>query len=265
MTAAPVPVAGHLSHRRMQHGLVWVLSRKNFQVRYKRAVLGVLWAVVQPSFQAAFLSFIFLKVFRYGRSIEDYPVFVLSGMLPWAFFTQGVMAATGSVVENASLVRKVSLSRVIFPLSAAGGVAIAFTASLVILVIGSIVSGNLGFHLLLLIPAALLETVVIVAVGILACAFHVAFRDVRYLMESAMMIGLYATPILYTVSQIPEGLRPFFRLNPMTGVMSLYRSAVLGYPLDVASVVSGAAIAAVVLALALVLFARRSEEFPDLV
>lgn len=260
-----VPTTAHLSHRRMQFGLVWVLSKKNFQVRYKRAVLGVLWAVVQPSFQAAFLSFIFLKVFRYGRSIEDYPLYVLSGMLPWAFFTQGVMAATGSVVENASLVRKVSLARVIFPLSAAGGVAIAFTASLAILVVGSIVSGNLGGHLLLLVPAALLEVLVIVGVGVLACAFHVAFRDVRYVMESAMMIGLYATPILYTLAQIPESLRPLFRLNPMTGVMSLYRSAVLGYPLDGASVAAGFGIATVLLVVALVVFHRRSEEFPDLV
>lgn len=255
----------HLSHRRMQLGLVWVLSKKNFQVRYKRAVLGVLWAVVQPSFQAAFLSFIFLKVFRYGTGIPHYPLYVLSGILPWAFFTQGVLAATSAVVENASLVRKVALSRVIFPIAAAGGVGLAFVASLLILVVGSIVSGSAGFRLALLVPAVGLEVLIIVGIGVLACAFHVAYRDVRYVAESAMIIGLYATPILYELSRLPEKVRPFFRLNAMTGAMTLYRGAVLDRPVDWASVGIGFVVAAVIFGLGLLAFARRSDEFPDLV
>jgi ABC-type polysaccharide/polyol phosphate export permease len=255
----------HLSTRRMQFGLVWAMAKKNFQVRYKRAVLGVVWAVVQPSFQAAFLSFIFLKVFHYGGDIDNYPLYVLSGILPWAFFSQGILAATGSVVENAALVRKVALSRIIFPIAAAGGVGLAFVASLGVLVLGSVIAGTVGPSLLLLVPAVALECLIIVAIGVFGCAFHVAFRDVRYIIESALIVGLYATPILYDLERVPDGARPFFVLNPMTGVMSLYRAAVLDHAPNWSAVGVSALMTSVVLTVAVLVFARRSDEFPDLV
>lgn len=255
----------HLSPMRAHIGLVWAMSKKNFQVRYKRAVLGVLWAVVQPSFQAAFLTFIFLYVFHYGRTIPHYPLYVLSGMLPWAFFTQGVAVATGAVVENAALVRKVAVPRVIFPISAVGGVALAFLASVAILVVAAFLSGTVSTALLLLPLAIVIETFVIVALGVLACAFHVAFRDVKYIVESALLIGLYATPVLYDLHRMPHLAQQVIRTNPMTGAMSLYRAAVLGQPLDRPAVILGVIVSGVLLAVALAVFAHRSDEFPDLV
>lgn len=264
--AAPPPTGvEHQSPLRSHLGLVWVLSQKNFQVRYKRAVLGVVWAVVQPSFQAAFLAVVFLYVFHFGRGIPHYPVYVLSGMLPWAFFTQGVGAATGAVVENASLVRKVALPKVIFPIAAIGGVALAFVASLGVLVISTVLAGTVSFSLLLLPVAVVMQLAFIAAVGVLACAFHVAYRDVKYVIESALLVGLYATPVLYTLDRIPEAARWVLRCNPMTAVVILYRGAVLDRPVDAAAIVIGFAVTVVLLAVAVVVFARRSDEFPDLV
>lgn len=255
----------HVSPIRSALGLTWVLSKKNFQVRYKRAALGVLWAIVQPSFQAVFLSFVFLSVFHYGKGIHDYPLYVLSGMLPWAFFASGVIAATTAIVENASLVKKVALPRVIFPVSAVGGVALAFIASLGVLIGAAFFGGDAGWNLLLLPVAVVLEVLIVAAIGTLACAFHVAFRDVRYIVESSLLVGLYATPVLYELSKAPPRAQVFLRINPMSGVMTLYRTALLGRPLDLAAVVIGSIVTVVVLAAALVFFAQRSDEFPDLV
>jgi ABC-type polysaccharide/polyol phosphate export permease len=245
-------------------GLVWAMSRKNFKVRYKRAALGMLWALLQPAFQAAVLSFVFLKILHVD-AVDKYPLYVLSGILPWSFFASSVVAATTSVVDNASLVKKVALPLSVFPVSAAGGTALAFSASLTVLVAVSVFFGSFGLGILLLPVALVLELFVIIGVALIAGSYHVAFRDVRYVVESAMVVGIYASPILYDLTRVPEGARPLIRLNPITGVLTLTRAAVLGRPVDMASVLTAVGVAAVLMLVGTLLFRRRSGEFADLV
>jgi ABC-2 type transport system permease protein len=245
--------------------LVGALSQKNFQVRYKATSLGVLWAVAQPLFQAVVLAVIFTQVFRLGDSVPHYPVYVISGILPWAFFTQSLLAATTAVTDNSSLVRKVSVPLVVFPAAAIGGVGIAFSASLLVLLGATVVAGTWSWHLLLLPVAVLLHLLVVAAVGLLTAAFHVAFRDIRYVIESLLLVGLYATPILYPVSRVPAEARPYLDLNPMTGVLSLYRNAVLQQPIGLRAVLVSAVGGTLLLVLSWTVFRRRSGEFPDLV
>lgn len=244
--------------------LVKALSLKNFQVKYKRATLGVLWAVVQPTFQAAVLAIVFTKVFRVG-SVDHYAAYVVCGILPWTFFTQSMLAATTAVADNGSLVRKVSVPLVVFPAAAIGGVAVAFAASAGVLVVASILSGEAGLMLLLLPVAIAVELMLIFAIGLLAGAFHVAFRDIRYVIESLLVVGLYATPILYDESLVPKAARPFLELNPMTGVLSLYRAAVLDRPIDASAVAISVVGGGLLLLVSWHVFRRRSAEFPDLV
>lgn len=245
-------------------GLVWAMSRKNFQVRYKRAALGILWAILQPAFQAAVLSFVFLKILHID-AVPKYPLYVLSGILPWTFFASSVLAATTAVVDNASLVKKVALPLSVFPVSAAGGTAIAFSASLSVLVVVTAIFGSFGVQVLLLPVALALELCVIVGVALITGAFHVAFRDVRYAVESAMVLGIYASPILYALERVPGSWRWLIRLNPMTGILELTRNAVLHHPIDGAAVLSSAGVAVGLLALGSWLFRRRAGEFADLV
>jgi ABC-type polysaccharide/polyol phosphate export permease len=244
--------------------LVWAMSRKNFQVRYKRAALGVLWAVLQPAFQAAVLSFVFLKILHVNQT-PKYPLYVLSGILPWSFFAQSVVAATTAVVDNAALVKKVALPLSMFPVSAAGGTAIAFSAALSVLVGATAFFGSFGPNVLLLVPALAIELLVIVGVSLIAGSFHVAFRDVRYVVESMMVVGVYASPILYDLAKVPDRFSPFIRVNPITGVLTLTRAAVLDRPIDMASVWTALAVAAVLVVAGALLFRRRAGEFADLV
>ena len=244
--------------------LVRALSLKNFQVRYKRATLGVLWAVVQPTFQAAVLALVFTKVFDVG-GIEHYAAYVVCGVLPWSFFTQSLLASTSSIADNGSLVRKVAVPLVVFPAAAVGGVAVAFSASLVVLLVTAVLAGTAGSSLLLLPVAVLVEVALVLAVGLLTAAFHPAFRDIRYAIESLLLVGLYASPILYDASQVPAAARPYLDVNPITGVLSLFRAAVLGRPVDGRAVAITVLGSLVLLSLAWAVFRRRSDEFADLV
>lgn len=257
------PLERRLEHIRTYAGLAWAMSRKNFQVRYKRAVLGIMWAVLQPAFQAAVLSFVFIKIFRI-HAVPHYPLYVLSGMLPWSFFAASALAATTAVVDNAALVRKIALPLTVFPVSAVGGTAIAFSASLSVLIVTTGFYGTVGVGALLLPAAMLLEVAAIVGVSLITGAFYVAFRDVRYAVESSLVLGVYATPILYPLSRVPHELQWLFRLNPMTGILSLTRAAALDYSVDVASVLSSIGVTAVLLTVGVVVFRRRSGEFADL-
>lgn len=257
------PLDRRFEHARTYVGLAWAMSRKNFQVRYKRAVLGILWAVLQPAFQAAVLSFVFLEIFRI-HPVPHYPLYVLSGMLPWSFFAASAIAATTAVVDNAALVRKIALPLTVFPVSAVGGTGIAFSASLSVLVVTTVFYGTVGWGILLLPAALLLEVAAIVGVALITGAFYVAYRDVRYAVESSLVIGVYATPILYPLSRVPHELQWILRLNPMTGILSLTRAAALDYSVDLASVLSAVGMTALLLGVGLTLFRRRSGEFADL-
>jgi ABC-type polysaccharide/polyol phosphate export permease len=245
--------------------LTWTLSRKNFQVRYKRAVLGIVWAVLQPAFQAAVLSVVFIKVFKAGNGIEDFPVFGLSGMLPWTFFAQSLSVATVSVLDNGSLVKKVPVPLVVFPWSAIGGMALAFAAALPVLLVAGLAVGGIGWHVLLLPVALLLQALSVVGLATLTAGLYPAYRDIRYFVESSLIVGLYLSPVLYPPERLPDVAREVLRFNPLTGVLSLYRAAFLSRDVDWLSVGASFLVGVVLLYGGLRVFRRRSDEFADLV
>jgi ABC-type polysaccharide/polyol phosphate export permease len=261
-TTASAPVA--FPQLRRVAELTAVLSRKNFRIRYKRAALGVFWAVLQPAFQAVVLSYIFLRVFHV-HSVPHYPVYVLSGILPWAFFSGSMTSSTVSVVDNGSLVKKVAMPLVVLPLSAVGGTGLAFLAALPVLVVGAVISGTLGLSVLLLPFAVALEVLTIAGLAILLASLYPAFRDMRYLVESLLLLGLYATPVLYDRHRLSGTLAHVLLVNPMTGVMETYRAAVLGWSLHWDAIGCTVGVDVLLLLIAVTVFRRRSDEFPDLV
>lgn len=243
--------------------LVRVLSQKNFQIRYRRTALGVVWALLQPVIQAAVVAVVFARVFK-GLTVEHYALYVLSGVMPWALTTRSLSAATTSIVDNASLVKKVAISRLIYPLAAIGGSVVVYLASLLVILAGAVVYRTLDVDVLLLPLAVVLQLLVTAGPAIFASAYYVAFRDVRYLVESGLVILFYATPIIYPTERLGETGVALQRWNPMTGVLSLYRAAVLERPVDWAAVAISAGFAVVMLVVGLTAFHRRSAEFADL-
>jgi homopolymeric O-antigen transport system permease protein len=209
-------------------GVIRVLARKDFQARYKRASLGVLWAVVAPLLQAAVMIFVFSHFVHVARGVP-YAAFVLSGILAWAYFALVLPQATTAIVDGTSLTDKLWFPRGVLPLTPCVSNLVGLGISMVILLIGApIVGADPSLHLLILIPACLLLVTFTIALTMVLSALHVYFRDVKFIVGASIMVWFYATPIMYPKWKVGS-LGPWLDLNPMTGIISLFHLAVIGH------------------------------------
>jgi ABC-type polysaccharide/polyol phosphate export permease len=205
-----------------------VLARQDFQTRYKRASLGVIWAVAVPLVQAAVMIVVFSH-FVHTQSGVPYGAYVLSGILPWSYFALALSLGTTAIVEGTSLTDKLWFPRAILPLVPCLSNLVGLAISMVILLIGvPLLGANLGPHLVLLIPACLLLVTFTAALAMVLSALHVYFRDVKFIVSAALLVWLYATPIMYPKSEVGS-LGPWLDFNPMTGIIELFHYAALGY------------------------------------
>ena len=207
------------------------LARKDFQVRYKRASLGVLWSVALPLVQSIVMVFVFSRVgnFGHGRSYS-YAGFVLAGMVPWVFVSTSVLASTTAIVDASSLTDKVWFPRAILALVPPTANLILLAVSAVILLAELPVVGvSLGVRLLLLIPATALAVAFAAAVGLLLAAMYVYFRDLKFMVAAAVIVWLYLTPIVYPASSLHAAGR-WLDFNPLTAIVSLFQAAAVGSP-----------------------------------
>lgn len=248
-------------------GVVWVLARKDFQVRFKRATLGVLWAVAVPLVQATVLIFVFSHIIHVGSRVP-YGAYVLSGILGWSYFTTNLPAAVTSIVDGNGITDKVWFPRAILPLVPCLSGLVGLGISMILLLIGApLLGGHVGLNLLLLIPACALFVSLTIAIALVTSALQVYFRDVRWLVSAMLMVWLYATPIMYPQADVGR-LGRWLDLNPMTGVITLFHLAVLGQTVSNASWHRPVAVS-IVAALVLMLIGieahrRRDRAFVDL-
>lgn len=207
--------------------LTRVLARKDFLVRYRRASLGVLWAVGLPVLQAVVLAVVFSRIVRFETE-APYWAFVLSGIVPGAFVLATVTAASTSIVDGSSLSSKVYFPRAVLPLATVLANAYGAVVSLVLLLLATVAVGQVGPQLLLLVPAVLLALALSVGGALVGSALHVSFRDTRYLLQAVGAVWLYAAPIVYPLGLLPGTLRRVVEANPATGVVELFRAATVG-------------------------------------
>jgi lipopolysaccharide transport system permease protein len=208
-------------------GVIWVLARKDFQVRFKRATFGVMWAVAAPLLQATVLIFVFSHIVHIGSRVP-YGAYVLSGILGWSYFTSNLPTAVTSIIDGSGLTDKVWFPRAILPLVPCLSGLVGLGIAMILLLIGApLLGGTVGPNLLLLIPACALFVSLTIAIALVTSALQVYFRDVRWLVSALLMVWLYATPIMYPQSAVGK-LGPLLDLNPMTGVVTLFHLAVLG-------------------------------------
>ena len=234
-------------------------------MRYARTKLGVFWAVLQSIVLALTISYVFERVFQAGHTV-NYPIYVLSGIVPFQFTLMAVTEATSSVVSNASLVRKVALPRAIFPISSVLAVFTIMTAALGVIVVGAALAGTLGFpRVLLLLPTMAVCFGLACAGGLIGAAIYVFRRDVQFGIDAVGRILLYVTPVMYTPDLLSPAAQDLLRWNPMTGALTLSRAAVLGTPIDWPALLIALGYVVVLLPAGLALFNRRSAIYADLV
>lgn len=245
--------------------LLWVLARRDVQVRYRQTLLGAGWALVRPVMTMVVFSVVFGRFAGMPSNGLPYPVFVLAGLLPWTFFAGAVGAAGGSLVGSAGLVGKVYFPRLLLPLAAIGvGLVDLLIATAVLL--GLMAYYGLAFTAqLLTVPlVVLLLATTAAAFGILVAALSVTYRDVQQLVPYALQVWMFLSPVIYPVELFPERWRWLLALNPLTGLIGGFRAAFLGQPLDVAALAVAVAASLPLLAAAIVVFQRSERRFADL-
>lgn len=208
-------------------GVMWVLARKDFHVRFKRASLGVLWAVAVPAVQAAVLTLVFSHFIRLHSHLP-YGAYVLSGVLGWSYFTNTLPGGVTSIVDGTGLTDKVWFPRAILPIVPCLSGLVGLGISMVLLLIAApILGAHVDVHLLILIPACALLVIMTAAMALVGSALQVYFRDVRFIVGAMLMVWMYATPIMYPQTALGK-LGPWLDFNPMTGVIALFHLAILG-------------------------------------
>ena len=245
--------------------LLLSLASRDIKVRYRQTWLGIAWAVLQPLSFMLIFTVIFAKFGKVSSDGIPYPVFSYLGLLPWTFFATALSLSVSSIGNHMSLVKKMYFPREVFPLSVTLACLVDFFISS-ILFLGLAIAFKIQiswFWLWLLWPLAI-EIMMILALGLTLSAANVFFRDVKYIVPVATQLGLFACPIIYSVTAIPEHLRNWYMLNPMAVVIYAFRQIALHHQLpSVTQLAAGTVIAGAGMVIAYSVFKRAEGAFAD--
>lgn len=211
--------------------LLYFLTWRDIKVRYKQTVLGAAWAVIQPLFMMLVFSLFFGKLAGVPSDGIPYPVFAFCGLLPWQLFANSLTQASNSLVGSQNLITKVYFPRLVVPISAVLGGVVDFAIAFVLLLAMMFYYGIVpGWQIVVLPGLVLLVVLASLGVGLWLSALNVQYRDVRYTISFLVQFWLFATPVAYPSSIVPEKWRVLYALNPMVGVVDGFRWALLGKP-----------------------------------
>ena len=200
----------------------------DFKVRYQGSILGYMWSLLKPLFLFAILYTVFTYIIPLGKDIEHYPVYLLTGIVLWNFFTEATMQGASSIVARGDLIRKISIPRYLVVVATIFSALINLGLSLVVVVVFALLNGVLPTISWFMIIPIVLELVVLAAgISFLLSALYVRFRDITYIWEIFLQAGFYATPIIYPLTMVPETLQKWVFLNPMAQIIQDARHALV--------------------------------------
>ena len=247
--------------------LFYFLAWRDIKVRYKQTVLGVLWAVIQPLFTMVVFTLLFGRLAKIPSEGVPYPVFSFSALLPWIYFSTMLTNTGNSLVGSANLLTKVYFPRIILPASVAFSGLVDFSiGSGVLLGIMAWFRIVPTWNLLLWIVAIVPLVIFTLAIGMFLAAVNVKYRDVKYAIPFLIQLWMFVTPVIYPSSFIPDKYRFLLALNPLTGIIGMFRHAVVpssSFDWTRAGLSVGAVI--VLFVCAAFYFKKAEREFSDLV
>ncbi|MDP2996916.1 MAG: ABC transporter permease [Bryobacterales bacterium] len=237
---------------------------KDFKIRYRNMSLGVFWSLANPLVMMGVLTFVFRKILA-GGPIEDFPLFVLTGLVPFNFFSVAWLNGSTSVFDNSGLIKKVGFPREIVPISSVLGNTVHFGVQTGLLIVFTLSFGK-GIHLSWLwLPVVMaFEIVFVCGLALLSSAIDVYVRDVRYVVESANLVVFWLVPVFYSFTIIPAHYREVYQLNPIAAVVLAFRHILLEAkaPPEVL-LVKLALVSTAMLGIGLFVFGRLKRRFAD--
>jgi lipopolysaccharide transport system permease protein len=249
-------------YRELLHFLVW----RDIKIRYKQTLLGSSWAIIQPLFAMLLFTLIFGRLARIPSDNIPYPLFAYAGLLPWTFFANALTNSGSSLVGNSTLITKVYFPRVIIPGAAVLAGLLDFLIASVLLIPLLIYYRITPTWNLLLLPLFMcLVTFLALGVGMWLAALNVKYRDVRYALPFLVQLWLFASPVIYPISLVPERWRWVVALNPMTGIIEGFRVSLLGGKFDPLTILISAGLTIAILIISFFAFQRVEDTFADIV
>jgi lipopolysaccharide transport system permease protein len=246
--------------------LLYFLTLRDIQIRYKQTFFGVFWAILQPVLTTAIFTVIFTNFARFDSNSVPYPLLALSGVLLWFFVNYAITNAGNSLINNTNLVTKVYFPRLIVPISAtlAGLIDLVIGIALLIILMlyyGVSVSGQIIFAPLFIGLAVIFA----ISLGIMFAALNVRFRDIKHALPFALQVLMFASPVFYTSENMSEKMRYILSFNPLSGILQGFRSSLFGTPFDWFAITISVSVTLILLIVSLFIFKRMENDFADLI
>jgi len=246
--------------------LLYFLTLRDIKVRYKQTLMGVAWVIIQPLMTVLIFTLVFNRFVRLETGSLPYPLFALSGLLLWLFFANAVTNSTHSLVSNANLITKVYFPRMFVPAASVGAGLFDLAVAFLLLIVLCFYYGvGLTLNVLLLPLFILLMALLALGVGLLSAAVTVKYRDLRHALPFVIQLWMFASPVIYPASIVPEKWKWMVLLNPAAGIIEGFRASLTGRPFDWIHVSISAAITLVLLICSLYTFRRFEHTFADVV
>jgi homopolymeric O-antigen transport system permease protein len=244
-------------YRELLYFLIW----RDVKVRYKQTALGSAWAILQPLMTMVVFTLFFGDLAKVSSDGLPYSIFCYTALIPWQFFSNGLTQSSNSLVGSAQLIRKVYFPRLAVPIGTVLSGVVDFALSFTVLI------GLMFYHkiypdsrIVWLLPLFLLALVVSLGTSLWLSALNVQFRDVRYIVPFITQFWMFATPIAYPASNVPEKWRALYGLNPMVGVVEGFRWALLGSKTTIGPIVLVSALASIAILVGGAFYFRRMEK-----
>lgn len=241
--------------------LTVALVVKELKSKYKSATFGFLWILINPLLQMIVLTVVFSIFIKIN--INNYPLFVFSGLLPWMFFSLSLQSATSSLIANRDLIKKLNFPRELLPISSVLAHLSTFILAMALLVLFVGVVFGVTFSFLLLIPVIVLISILAIGITLLLSSFDIYYRDVSFILQSLLLVWFYITPILYPISLVPENFLFFYNLNPMVGIITAFQAILLNTNISWAALIISVFEAVALLLIGFFVFKKRSKYFAD--
>jgi lipopolysaccharide transport system permease protein len=257
----------HLGELWEYRELLYFLTWRDIKVRYKQTALGAAWAILQPVLTMVVFSLFFGRLARVPSDGIPYPIFAFAALVPWTFFANALNQSANSLVQSANLIKRVYFPRLAIPLSSVLSGVVDFVLAFLVLLgmmlyFGAFPTANVVWLPLLL----LLAVVTSLGVGLWLSALNVQFRDVHHVVPFVIQFWMFATPIAYPSSLLPEPWRTVYGINPMVGVVEGFRWALLGADTAPGPMILVSALAAIAFLVSGAFYFRRMEKtFADVV
>ena len=260
-------VGEHLARLREYGDLLLTLGAHRISVRYKQTSLGLAWAVLQPLGMMVIFTAVFSVLAKMPSDGTPYPLFAYAALLPWTFFSASVTSATSSLVTHTQMITKVYFPREILPITYVLAGAFDFAIGFVVLLALVTWYGvPLTIHAWNLLPIVALLAAWILAVSLILSAIQVRVRDMGVALPVVLQGLMFASPIIYPLSVVPESWRGWYLLNPMAGIVASFRDVLLrGTPPDPEPLRAALAVTAIVLPLAYLFFKRAEATMADVI